>query len=262
MYKEGVVAQELVKISGRCRPSHQIFNFHEADSGDAEAGGGIPMCTLRNFPHLIDHCIEWARAKFTDLFVSPASQLQQFLEDPEGFTSGLETKFEQHERIGALERGVDTLKAIKDLAAQLQEKPTMETCVSLAWRDFHAFVRHVILDLIATFPAGAKTKRGEPFWSAEDSPYKIFPEVLEFDPQNPLHKEFLIAAANLYACVFKVHPTKYPSEENKLHTKRCRPNAIVPIVVPPATPPAEAHKLDDYDVTALPNVPDIICQAF
>ncbi len=34
--------------------------------------------------------------------------------------------------------------------------------------------------------------------------YKIFPEVLEFDPQNPLHKEFLIAAANLYACVFKV----------------------------------------------------------
>ncbi len=77
------------------------------------------MCTLHNFPHLIDHCIEWARAKVTDLFVSPASQLQQFLEDPEGFTSGLETKFEQHERIGALERGVDTLKAIKDLAAQV-----------------------------------------------------------------------------------------------------------------------------------------------
>ncbi|EGD72974.1 hypothetical protein PTSG_13215 [Salpingoeca rosetta] len=33
---------------------------------------------------------------------------------------------------------------------------------------------------------------------------------------------------------------------------RCRPYVIVPIVVPPATPPAEAHKLDDYDVTALP----------
>ncbi|EGD79272.1 hypothetical protein PTSG_09689 [Salpingoeca rosetta] len=178
---------------------HTINSY--SDGGDAEAG----MCAVYT----------GARAKFTDLFVSPASQLQQFLEDPEGFISGLETKIEQHERIGALERGVDTLKAIKDLAAQLQEKPTMETCVSLAWRDFHAFSRDVILDLIATFPAGAKTKSGELFWSA----YKIFPEVLEFDPQNPLHKEFLIAAANLYACVFKVHPTKYPSEENKLHTK-------------------------------------------
>ncbi|EGD78049.1 hypothetical protein PTSG_12810 [Salpingoeca rosetta] len=196
---------------------HTINSY--SDGGDAEAGGGIPLCTLRNFPQLIDHCIEWARAKFTDLFVSPASQLQQFLEDPEGFISGLETKIEQHvggERIGALERGVDMLKAIKDLAAELQEKPTMETCVSLAWRDFHAFFRHVILDLIATFLAEAKTKSGEPFWSG----HKIFPEVLEFDPQNPLHNEFLIAAANIYACVFKVHPTKYPSEENKLHIKR------------------------------------------
>ncbi|EGD76393.1 hypothetical protein PTSG_07516 [Salpingoeca rosetta] len=228
---EGVVAQELVKISGRCRPIRQFFNFNcvlyekpllesgtmgtgakvdvivphttnsFSDGGDAEAGGGIPMCTLRNFPHLIDHCIEWARAKFTDLFVSPASQLQQFLENPEGFISGLETKFEQHERIGALERGVDTLKAIKDLAAQvLVLAKVMITCVSLAWRDFHAFFRDVILQLIATFPAGAKTKSGEPFWSG----HKIFPEALEFDPQNPLHKEFLIAAANLYACVFKV----------------------------------------------------------
>ncbi|EGD76392.1 hypothetical protein PTSG_07515 [Salpingoeca rosetta] len=33
---------------------------------------------------------------------------------------------------------------------------------------------------------------------------------------------------------------------------RCRPDAIVPVVVPPATPPADAHKLADYDVTALP----------
>ncbi|EGD81240.1 hypothetical protein PTSG_11277 [Salpingoeca rosetta] len=185
---------------------HTINSY--SDGGDAEAGCATSRTSSSG-----------ARAKFTDLFVSPASQLQQFLEDPEGFTLGLETKIEQHvggERIGALERGVDTLKAIKDLAAQLQEKPTMETCVSLAWCDFHAFSRDVILDLIATFPADAKTKSGEPFWSA----YKIFPEVLEFDPQNPLHKAFLIAVTNLDARVFKVHPTKYPSKENKLHIKR------------------------------------------
>ncbi|EGD81092.1 hypothetical protein PTSG_13135 [Salpingoeca rosetta] len=186
-----------------------------SDGGDAEAGGGIPMCTLHNFPHLIDHCIEWARAKFADLFVSPASQLQQFLEDPEGFTSGLETKFEQHvggEWIGALERGVGTLKAIKDLAAQLQEKPTMETCVSLAWRDFHAFFRDVILQLIANFPRKDQEWRALLVRSSARRSSLI--------QQNPLHKAFLIAATNLYACVCKVHPTKYPSEENKLHTKR------------------------------------------
>lgn len=47
------------------------------------------MCTLRNFPHLIDHCIEWSRAKFSDLFVTPAQQLQLFLDDPFDFLEKL-----------------------------------------------------------------------------------------------------------------------------------------------------------------------------
>lgn len=32
---------------------------------------GIPMCTLRSFPNLIEHCIEWGRGQFTDLFQQP-----------------------------------------------------------------------------------------------------------------------------------------------------------------------------------------------
>ena len=38
------------------------------------ARGAVPppifinlRCTLRNFPHLIDHCIEWARDKFAEV---------------------------------------------------------------------------------------------------------------------------------------------------------------------------------------------------
>ena len=30
----------------------------------------IPMCTLRNFPNLIEHCIEWGRDQFNTLFTS------------------------------------------------------------------------------------------------------------------------------------------------------------------------------------------------
>lgn len=49
----------------------------QADDDDA-----IPMCTLRNFPSLIDHCIEWARAQFTDRFVQPATDAAKFMSDP------------------------------------------------------------------------------------------------------------------------------------------------------------------------------------
>ena len=63
------------------------------DGGAAEEGGGVPMCTLRNFPHLIDHCIEWARAQFEDVFVSPAQDAQQFLEGPEDYIAKEKVSF-------------------------------------------------------------------------------------------------------------------------------------------------------------------------
>ncbi|EGD77420.1 hypothetical protein PTSG_08518 [Salpingoeca rosetta] len=94
----------------------------------------------------------------------------------------------------------------------------------------------------------ARTKSGEPFWSG----HKIFPEALEFDPQNPLHKEFLIAVTNLYACVFKVHPTKYPSEENKLHIKR-----------PPGSCPSASSEQGGYSyVNASPDGRLLVAESF
>eukprot|EP01121_Diplochlamys_sp_Union-15-3_P012215 TRINITY_DN3632_c0_g1_i4.p1 TRINITY_DN3632_c0_g1~~TRINITY_DN3632_c0_g1_i4.p1 ORF type:complete len:712 (-),score=135.54 TRINITY_DN3632_c0_g1_i4:342-2477(-) len=41
----------------------------------------IPMCTLRNFPNLIEHCIEWSRAQFTEIFEDPPKDLNSLLKD-------------------------------------------------------------------------------------------------------------------------------------------------------------------------------------
>lgn len=32
------------------------------------ATDAIAMCTLKSFPYLIDHCIEWSRDKFFTIF--------------------------------------------------------------------------------------------------------------------------------------------------------------------------------------------------
>ena len=50
---------------------------------------GIPMCTLRNFPNQIEHCIEWSREKFNTSFVTTPSEVVQYLSDPEKFVSEL-----------------------------------------------------------------------------------------------------------------------------------------------------------------------------
>lgn len=41
------------------------------------------MCTMRSFPYLIDHCIEWARTKFYEIFANPSVFLHELFENPE-----------------------------------------------------------------------------------------------------------------------------------------------------------------------------------
>ena len=45
----------------------------------------IPMCTLRNFPNQIEHCIEWGRDQFNTLFVDRAQDAISYLENPAAF---------------------------------------------------------------------------------------------------------------------------------------------------------------------------------
>lgn len=57
---------------------HKTKSYREHEA--APEDNTIPMCTLRNFPHLIEHCIEWARAQFTEIFEDPAKNINSFLE--------------------------------------------------------------------------------------------------------------------------------------------------------------------------------------
>ena len=39
------------------------------------------MCTLRSFPNLIEHCIEWGRAKFEETFTQRVMDSIDLLKD-------------------------------------------------------------------------------------------------------------------------------------------------------------------------------------
>jgi len=55
------------------------------------------MCTLRNFPNQIEHCIEWGRSAFNDYFVDPAAQAKEYFENSEVFLKNLK---QQNNTIG------------------------------------------------------------------------------------------------------------------------------------------------------------------
>lgn len=185
-----------------------------SDGGEADEGGGIPMCTLRNFPHIIDHCIEWARAQFEDLFVSPVRQAENFLDNPTAFlakeradTLGLESG---GERASAVSKALPKLRMLKETLEVGASKPTIETCVEMAVKVFYALYRDKIVDLTTKFPEDAKTSKGDPFWSGS----KKFPKHLTLDQKSERDMEFILSTANLFACMLKIHGPKHPSEKN------------------------------------------------
>jgi ubiquitin-activating enzyme E1 len=45
----------------------------------------IPMCTIRNFPSQIEHCIEWGREKFNTLFVERPNEIVKYIDNSENF---------------------------------------------------------------------------------------------------------------------------------------------------------------------------------
>lgn len=47
------------------------------------------MCTLRNFPNQIEHCIEWGRDLFNKLFVDRLNDAVSYIEKPIQFVSDL-----------------------------------------------------------------------------------------------------------------------------------------------------------------------------
>ena len=45
----------------------------------------IPMCTLRNFPNLIEHCIEWGREQFNKFFFDAPNDTIQYINNSQLF---------------------------------------------------------------------------------------------------------------------------------------------------------------------------------
>jgi len=106
------------------------------DGGQAAADAGIPMCTLRNFPHLPDHCIEWARDQFELLFVKSVKQAKKFYEDPGTFIEERSSSSDDAQAIFEVRGLLSLLRAA--------ESPSIQSAGQLAFDYFHLLFRDKI----------------------------------------------------------------------------------------------------------------------
>jgi ubiquitin-protein ligase len=153
---------------------------------------GIAMCTLKAFPYLPLHCIEFAKQEmFQERFEFEPEQYESFREDRSGFQRQLE----------AMKTDLERFKAMKAVASLVEAQTggvDFEKCVRMAFNLLMMYHRNKILDVMI---AGDKleAEKGEPYWTG----VKRRPQPVNFTPDDDLSMEFLYATSNLYAFVFK-----------------------------------------------------------
>ncbi|XP_077891556.1 ubiquitin-like modifier-activating enzyme 1 isoform X2 [Ictidomys tridecemlineatus] len=145
----------------------------------------IPICTLKNFPNAIEHTLQWARDEFEGLFKQPAENVNQYLIDP---------KFVERTLRLAGTQPLEVLEAVHR-SLVLQRPQIWADCVIWAYRHWHNQYSDNIQQLLHNFPPTQLTSSGALFWSGP----KRCPHPLIFDVNNPLHLDYVMAAANLFA---------------------------------------------------------------
>lgn len=161
--------------------SQMVVPFKTKCYGDSQdpPEEGIPMCTLRNFPNLIEHCIEWGRESFNQIFVTRVQDAINFIDNPDGFVHNLK----QNSTSAGV---VDSLKEVQAII-DLKLKADFQICMQIAREYFDSYFEHGIKDLLSLFPADATTREGTPFWSGP----KRCPNPSVFDANDDVHFQFV-----------------------------------------------------------------------
>lgn len=176
---------------------------------DAQEGEAIPMCTLRNFPSTIIHCIEWARGSFEDLFVSPIADFEEYLKNPKGYISSIRENAESfmydcNETQVAKDKlcdkeGNGLIRSA--LWASKIQKGGHRACVEIAYEMFLTRFNFAMKDLQHQFPKDMMTN-GKPFWA----PPKRYPTPLDFDINDEFITSYVLSVSNLLAVAYGLHP--------------------------------------------------------
>ena len=146
----------------------------------------IPVCTLKSFPYLIEHTLQWARDIFEGEFAQSAEAINAWL-DRDDYLSDL-----------SRDAPDELLTAVEAIHAGLIERPAdnaeaAKWCVAWARTRFDKWFDSSIGSLCRQFPPEHKTEQGEPFWGGT----RRRPAPTPFDASEPSHVRFVAAAARL-----------------------------------------------------------------
>ena len=143
-------------------------------------------CTLKSFPSLIEHCVEWGKILFEKLFISDIQELIDLITDEK-------SKLEKINDLTNFEK-ISFLNDVKENLVLLNTNK-YENCLKMAFKLFYYHFVYKIQKLLKNNPIDLKNQDGTFFWTGS----KRMPEIINFDLNDKLCKDFIFSFANIIA---------------------------------------------------------------
>lgn len=148
---------------------------------------GVPMCTLHNFPSMIEHCIEYGRDSFTGNFTDAISEAKKFVSNSKSFLTDLRKE-------GNTTVQIKKLNNIKELIV-ISKSKDFNKCIQYAFNCFVDLFDHKIRQLLYNFPADYVDNNGAKFWTGS----KRVPSPITFNVEDELSFTYVSTFATILA---------------------------------------------------------------
>ena len=175
---------------------HKTMSYGDNKENEEEAPKVIPMCTLRHFPSIITHCIEWSRDVFNAYFISTVNDIKNYFTNFETFKKNIEKEG----------------SATQNLEKLLEEKIIIEFLIN---NDYNKLIEYAvkkytdnfdyrIQQLLYNFPPDCKNEEGKPFWSGS----KKLPHNIPYNSNDELSFLFVKSYVHIISHAFGMNLTK------------------------------------------------------
>ena len=139
----------------------------------------VPMCTMHNFPAMIEHCIEWGRDHFNEYFTDVINDAKKLIESPDEFYNDLKKE-------GNVTLQLTKLSFVKDIVVLAAEN-NFDKVIEFAVKQYTENFDYRISQLLHNFPPDYKNKDGSMFWSGS----KRVPHPIRYDANDSLCLSFV-----------------------------------------------------------------------
>ena len=180
-------------------------NYSEREYNQEEENNtNTHSCTLKQFPYLVEHCIEWGKLHFEKYFNRDIESLMNVFLDINKTINELNRK-DLKSKLNKLKKYIWFFEILNIYYDEKNEKKLIENIMRKSIEVFYKLFNIKIKRILDLYPKDFITEDGNYFWSGT----KRAPNILEYDINDKLSFEFMKSFIILFLNSLNLNLSKY-----------------------------------------------------